>query len=205
MRPMPARASDWLRRRPVIQQSRSCSLDCSGQDFAHGAAKVGIALPQFRAVRLGLLFHGQIGNDGFNFPAEEILQALVQFQRFGKEQAGVQCKDREIQARLLGQVHHDQAGALKTGADGRARAEAVPGPGQDVLGLHARQIARSRAATSRAVSVPEFAAAGAGACIRRRRLVTWAVGLRTAASSGSKTRWQKSPKRSRRVVRGRSG
>src|SRR4051794_10345334 len=35
---------------------------------------------------------------------------------------------------LQRQVQHNQAGALETGADGRARAEAFPGPGQDFFG-----------------------------------------------------------------------
>ena len=104
-----------------------------GQDFADGAAEVRLALPEFGALCFFLLLNSEVGMQGLNGKTEEVLETFFEFERFGEKEAGVEREDGELNPVLLREVHHDQAGALKTRADGGAGTEPCPGPGKHLF------------------------------------------------------------------------
>src|SRR5207249_5236841 len=61
--------------------------------FADGAAKVGVALPKFGAVDVGLFPDRKVGVERLNREAEEVFEPLLQFDCLGKEQARVEGED----------------------------------------------------------------------------------------------------------------
>ncbi len=167
------------------------------QHLAHGAAKVRLAFPQFRALRLGLLFHGQVRDERFDLEAEKILEALFEFERFLEKEAGVEREHGKLNAVLLGQVHHHQARALKTGADGGARPEALPGPGQHLFRGQAVKLLVQHADVRRGQrEIAEMAGAGGGLELGLASGINCGLGVTARGFPCHTTRSQKSPKRS---------
>ena len=59
---------------------------------------------------------------------EKIFEAALQFVGFGKEQVRIERENGKVEAGFPRVVDHHQSGSLKTRADGRSRAESLPGP-----------------------------------------------------------------------------
>ena len=82
----------------MIQTSSVESFFLQGNDFAQGAAEVGLGVPKLRAELGGLFLHGLLGDERLDGDGEAFLDRGLQVERFGEEQAGVDREDGEIQA-----------------------------------------------------------------------------------------------------------
>ncbi len=69
-----------------------------GNDFAQGAAEVGLGFPKLGAEVGGLLFDGLLGDEWLDGDAEAFLDSGFQVERFGEKEAGVDSEDGKIQA-----------------------------------------------------------------------------------------------------------
>ena len=65
------------------------------QNFASRAAQVRVLLPKGWTVDCGLLFNREIRNTGLDLVSEELLESLLERNRLGKQQAGVQGENRK--------------------------------------------------------------------------------------------------------------
>jgi hypothetical protein len=168
-----------------LQAAGLCAWCSRGRDRAStipGPAPRPVAPPSSRARPI-------------RFPAEKILQALVQFQRFGKQQAGVECEDGKFNPACLARCIITSPAPLKAGADGRrgpkrfqAQARISSGP----CVMLELPVQRRHFAVKAGIAGWSF-----GRGLHRHG---WhAASLQAAAGAAapaSRTRWQKSPNRS---------
>ncbi len=103
-------------------------------NLSQGAAEIGIAQPKFRSDVLRLLLHGALRDQRLNHNSKIIFEPGLQFERFGKEQSGIDREDRQRQTGRHRMMNRDQPGPLETGPDRRGLSKLLKGPLQDLSG-----------------------------------------------------------------------
>ncbi len=91
-----------------------------------------MTIPEFRTVLRRLLLDRLFGVQRFNFQPKAFFQPGLEFQRFGKQEPGVDRENRKPKAIFVSLMDDHEAGTLKARPDGRAFAVGLPSPAQNL-------------------------------------------------------------------------